>query len=59
MNFWHKLKVGLQFAEQVAVKAGDLGITIKGRNPAEVDAAIRAAAKTAIDALRKPVPPAS
>ncbi len=57
MKWYQKVLFGLQVAEKVAVMAGDHGLTIQGRNPAEIDAAAHAGAKAIIGALkRKPGP---
>jgi hypothetical protein len=54
MKAWlRKVGLGLKFAEQLAVMAGDHGLTIQGRNPAEVDAVIRASVKAGVAVLKK------
>jgi hypothetical protein len=55
MKAWlRKVGLGLKIAEKVAVMAGDHGLTIQGRNPAEIDAIAHTAASAVIGALRKP-----
>jgi hypothetical protein len=53
MTWLHKILFGLKVAEKVAVLAGDHGLTIQGRNPAEIDAVAHAGASAIIAALKK------
>jgi hypothetical protein len=50
---WTNIKTALLIAEKVAVIAGDHGVTVKGLNPAEVDAAAHTAAATFIQSVKK------
>lgn len=54
---WSKIKTALLVAEKVAVLAGQHGVTIEGRNPAEIDAAAHAAATAMVQTLKKPTGP--
>ena len=53
-GFFRKVLFGLKVAEKVAVLAGDHGLTIQGRNPADIDRAAHAGAEAIIGALKKP-----
>lgn len=50
---WHTFLTALKIARKVEQQAGALGLTIKGRNPAEVDAAVEGAVTSVIGALKK------
>jgi hypothetical protein len=54
---WHNIKTALVIAEKLAVFAGDHGLTIKGQNPADIDAAAHAAAGVIIAAAKKKAGP--
>lgn len=55
MKGWlHKIAFGLKVAEKVAVLAGDHGLTIQGRNPAEIDRLAHAGAEAIIGVLKRP-----
>jgi hypothetical protein len=52
-GFFKKLVFGLKVAEKVAVMAGDHGLTIQGRNPAEIDRLAHAGAIAIVGAIKK------
>lgn len=54
MKAWlRKIGLGLKVAEKVAVLAGQAGLTIQGRNPAEIDAIAHVGADAIVKALKK------
>lgn len=57
-----KWLTAFKIARKILVEAGNVGLEIKGRNPAEIDRAVEQGAKGVIGALKKkpgptPLPP--